>query len=271
MTGYPARMLRIGTSGWQYRDWRPARGADETGYLYPGGLPQRLWLEHYAERFATVEVNNAFYRLPERSTFEQWRERTPDDFCVAVKMSRYLTHIKRLKDPQEPVARFFERAEALKDKLGPVLLQLPPTLKADLGALDETLSLIPSGVRVAVEPRHDTWFTDDCRRLLEKHGAALCWADRKSRPITPQWETADFVYLRLHEGRATPWPRYGQAALRAWVQRLTGVREAFVYFNNDPGGAAVIDAGVMAAAAERQGLAITRVPRLKVRPCATSS
>jgi uncharacterized protein YecE (DUF72 family) len=264
-------MLRIGTSGWQYRDWRPERGGDDTGYLYPDGLPQRLWLEHYAERFATVEVNNAFYRLPERSTFEQWRQRTPDDFCVAVKMSRYLTHIKRLKEPQEPVARFFERATALGDKLGPVLLQLPPNLKADLGALDETLSLFPAGVRVAVEPRHDTWWTEDCRRLLAKHEAALCWADRLSRPVTPRWDTADFVYLRLHEGRARPWPRYGRAALRSWVERLACVRDAFVFFNNDPGGAAVIDAGVLAAAAERRGLAITRVPRLKVRPCATSS
>ena len=157
-------MILIGTSGWQYKDWR--------GRLYPAGLPQRRWLEHYAERFATVEVNNAFYRLPERSTFEQWRERTPADFCFAVKMSRYLTHVKRLREPAEPVARFLERASALGGKLGPVLIQLPPTLRADLAALDETLGRFPSGVRVAVEPRHDTWFTDDCRRLLERHGAA---------------------------------------------------------------------------------------------------
>ena len=259
-------MLRIGTSGWQYRDWRPQRGADETGYLYPGGLPQRLWLEHYAERFATVEVNNAFYRLPERATFEQWRERTPADFCFAVKMSRYLTHIKRLKEPAEPVARFFGRAEALGDKLGPVLLQLPPNLKADLGALDETLSLVPAGVRVAVEPRHETWWTDDCRRLLERHGAALCWADRKGRPVTPLWNTTDWAYLRLHEGRAQPWPRYGRSALRTWVTRLAGVPEAFVFFNNDPGGAAVIDAAVLAGQAARQDLKLTRTAPMRARP-----
>ena len=259
-------MLRIGTSGWQYRDWRPPRGADETGYLYPGGLPQRLWLEHYAERFATVEVNNAFYRLPEGKTFEQWRDRTPDDFDLAVKMSRYLTHIKRLRDSAEPVARFLDRAAGLGAKLGPVLIQLPPTLKADLDSLDETLSRFPKDVRVVVEPRHDTWWTDDCRRLLERHGAALCWADRNGRAITPLWTTADFGYLRLHEGRAKPWPRYGRAALTTWVDRLAGLTEAYVFFNNDPGGAAVIDAGVLAAVAERRGREVTRVPRVPARP-----
>ena len=259
-------MLKIGTSGWQYRDWRPQRGGDDTGYLYPAGLPQRLWLEHYAERFATVEVNNAFYRLPERHTFEQWGRRTPADFCVAVKMSRYLTHVKRLREPAEPVARFLERAEALGGKLGPVLLQLPPTLRADLDALDATLARFPRTVRVAVEPRHDSWWTDECRRLLERHGAALAWADRRGRPVTPLWTTADFGYLRLHEGGARPWPRYGRSALAGWVERLGGVPEAYVFFNNDPGGAAVIDAAALAGIAERRGGRVTRTPRMRARP-----
>jgi uncharacterized protein YecE (DUF72 family) len=232
-------VLSIGTSGWQYRDWR--------GRFYPDGLPQRLWLEHYAGHFPVVEVNNAFYRLPERSTFEKWRERTPDSFRFAVKMSRYLTHVKRLRDPAEPVGRFLERADALGDKLGPVLLQLPPTLRADLDALDETLAQFPSRVRVVVEPRHSTWFTDDCRDLLAKRGAALCWADRLGRPVAPLWVTADFGYLRLHEGRARPWPRYGRTALKTWLRRLHAVREGFVFFNNDPGGAAVVDADAMTA------------------------
>ncbi|WP_328476888.1 DUF72 domain-containing protein [Actinoplanes sp. NBC_00393] len=258
-------MLWIGTSGWQYRDWRPDKGADDTGYLYPGGLPQRLWLEHYADRFDVVEVNNAFYRLPERKTFVQWRERTPDGFRFAVKMSRYLTHIKRLREPAEPVARFLNRAEGLGDKLGPVLLQLPPTLRADLDALDETLRQFPAGVRVAVEPRHATWFTAECEQLLKQHGAALCWADRCGRPITPLWRTADFGYLRLHEGAARPWPRYGKRALTSWLDR-SGVPEMFVFFNNDPGGAAVIDAGVLAAEAARRAIKITKVPSISPRP-----
>jgi uncharacterized protein YecE (DUF72 family) len=262
--GYAGGMLWIGTSGWQYRDWRPAKGGDETGYLYPAQLPQRLWLEHYAERFATVEVNNAFYRLPERATFAQWRERTPDGFVVAVKMSRYLTHIKRLREPAEPVARFLDRAAGLGDKLGPVLLQLPPNLRADLPALDETLAGFPAEVRVTVELRHDSWFTPECEELLRRHGAALCWADRRGRPVTPLWRTADFGYLRLHEGGAQPWPRYGRAALKSWLERMDDA-EWFVFFNNDPGGAAVIDAGVLARMAARRGITVSRAPHLADR------
>lgn len=247
-------MVEIGTSGWQYRDWR---GEDR---LYPPKLPQRLWLERYAECFRTVEINNAFYRLPERDTFTQWRERTPGDFVFAVKMSRYLTHVKRLREPAEPVQRFLGRAEGLGDKLGPVLLQLPPTLRVDVAALDETLSLFPAGVRVAVEPRHDSWWTDEVRDLLTRHGAALAWADRKGRPVTPLWHTATFGYLRLHEGRARPWPRYGRTALKSWLDRLPAV-PTYVYFNNDPGGAAVTDALALATLARRRGLPVTPAGR----------
>jgi uncharacterized protein YecE (DUF72 family) len=243
-------VIVVGTSGWQYKDWRER--------FYPAGTPQRLWLEYYAERFATVEVNNAFYRLPERETFVKWRERTPADFCVAVKVSRYLTHIKRLREPAEPVQRFMSRAEALGDKLGPVLLQLPPSLSIDLHALDETLALFPPGVKVTVEPRHASWWTDAARELLEKHGAALCWADRKGRPVTPLWRTTDWGYLRMHEGRARPRPRYGAAALRTWVDRIKEFESAYVYFNNDPGGAAIADATAFAAQADRRGLPVSR-------------
>ncbi|HEX6498287.1 MAG TPA: DUF72 domain-containing protein [Micromonosporaceae bacterium] len=248
--------LLVGTSGWQYRDWR--------GRLYPVDVPQRAWLEWYAQRFATVENNNAFYRLPERDTFVAWRQRTPDDFVMAVKVSRYLTHIKRLKDAAEPVARFLDRTAGLGGKLGPVLLQLPPNLRADPDQLDAVLRDFPSGVRVAVEPRHPTWWTDEIRAVLERRGAALCWADRLSRPVTPLWRTADFGYLRLHEGRATPMPRYGRTALRSWLDRITAAYGAdspvYVYFNNDPDGAAVDDAVAFAAAARRRGLVVTRTP-----------
>jgi uncharacterized protein YecE (DUF72 family) len=247
--------MLVGTSGWQYKDWQ--------GRLYPEGLPQRLWLEHYAKSFATVEVNNAFYRLPERSTFEAWRQRTPSDFCVAVKMSRYLTHIKRLRDPQEPVARFLDRARGLGDRLGPVLLQLPPNLRAEPDLLDAVLRRFPASVRVAVEPRHKSWWTNETRAVLEDRGAALCWADRHSRPVTPLWKTADFGYLRLHEGRAHPRPRYGRDALASWVGRLAdsyGHATCYVYFNNDPGGAAVLDATMFARIARRRDLCPSRVP-----------
>jgi uncharacterized protein YecE (DUF72 family) len=237
----------VGTSGWQYKDWK--------GVLYPPGVPQRRWLETYAEQFGTVELNNAFYRLPERAVFEQWRERVPPGFVMAVKASRYLTHIKRLQAPDEPVARLMERATALGDRLGPVLVQLPPNLQAVPDRLDACLRAFPAGVRVAVEPRHPSWWTDEVRDLLSRHGAALCWADRNSRPITPLWRTADWGYLRLHHGAAKPWPRYGRQALASWVDRLEAAwpdgGDAYVYFNNDPGAAAVRDARVFVRLCDR--------------------
>ncbi|MGR6921291.1 DUF72 domain-containing protein [[Actinomadura] parvosata] len=224
----------VGTSGWQYKDWR--------GVLYPEGVPMRLWLETYAAEFATVESNNAFYRLPSLESFAAWRDRTPPGFVMAVKASRFLTHIRRLEEPEEPVARLMGAAAGLKEKLGPILLQLPPTLKADPGRLDRCLGCFPPEVRVAVEPRHDSWWTEEVRRLLEARGAALCWADRLGRPVTPLWRTAGWGYVRLHQGRSG-WS-YGEGALRTWAARVeeAGWQDAYVYFNNDPGGAAVRNA-----------------------------
>ena len=245
----------IGTSGWQYRHWK--------GRLYPPRLPQKAWLEHYAARFATVEVNATFYRLPAPGTAEAWAARVPGDFVFAVKVSRYLTHIRRLRDPAEPVGRFMAVAEALGPRLGPVLMQLPPTMRADLDALDATLRMFPSGVRVAVEPRHESWFAAELYALLERRGAALCWADR------PRWRpdhvrTADWGYLRLHEGRATPRPCYGRDALAAWAGRIAERfgpgDDVFVFTNNDPEGCAVRDARVLAGLVAREGLEPTRVP-----------
>ncbi len=245
--------VHVGTSGWQYRDWK--------GVLY-ADVPQRAWLERYAESFATVEVNNAFYRLPEKSTFAGWAERTPDDFRFAVKASRYLTHVRRLAGPQEPARRLMERASALGGKLGPVLLQLPPTLRADPGLLGDCLAAFPRGVQLAVEPRHSSWWHDSVRSVLADHGAALCWADRRSRPVTPLWRTADWGYLRLHEGAAADRPRYGPRALASWAERIAERwpdGEVWVYFNNDQHAAAVRDAVAFARAVSRCGLPASRV------------
>ncbi|MFD5318766.1 DUF72 domain-containing protein [Streptomyces sp. NPDC127098] len=251
--------LLIGTSGWQYRDWR--------GVLYPEGLPRRDWLTEYGRRFATVENNNAFYRLPSRETFAAWRERTPPDFVMAVKASRYLTHMKRLRDPAEPVARLLDRAEPLGDRLGPVLLQLPSQLREDLASLDACLRRFPRAVRVAVEPRHPSWWEPErgLRSVLERHHAALCWADRGSRPVTPLWRTADWGYLRFHGGLAAPPPRYGRRALDSWAARVTeafpdDTADVYAYFNNDPGGAAVHDATTFATRAATLGRTVTRTP-----------
>ncbi|HZB97186.1 MAG TPA: DUF72 domain-containing protein, partial [Candidatus Sulfotelmatobacter sp.] len=139
----------VGTSGWQYSSWR------ET--FYPKGLPQSRWLDHYARNFQCVEVNNTFYRLPEAGTFESWRHNSPDDFIFALKVSRYLTHIKRLKDPHEPVTMFLDRAQRLGDKCGPLLVQLPPNFHVDTGRLDACLSEFPRSLRIAVELRHESW------------------------------------------------------------------------------------------------------------------
>jgi uncharacterized protein YecE (DUF72 family) len=253
----------IGTSGWQYRDWR--------GPFYPPGLPLDRWLEWYAARFATVESNNAFYRLPERRTFEAWAERTPDDFVMAVKVSRYLTHIKRLRAPAEPVARFAGRVRGLGPKLGPVLLQLPPQLRCDRDRLAATLDRFPSEFRVAVEFRHESWFRDEIRQLLVDRGAALCLADRRG-VLGETWRTADWTYLRFHEGRARPRPSYGRAALAAWARRLAAswspAEDCFVYFNNDHGAAAPRDAARFAHLVGRVGLQPSRVPSVRSIPVA---
>ncbi|MCZ2817630.1 DUF72 domain-containing protein [Modestobacter sp. VKM Ac-2984] len=243
----------IGTSGWQYRDWR--------GRFYPPVLPQRLWLEHHAEHFATVESNNAFYRLPERATFERWRERTPPDHRWSVKASRFLTHLKRLREPAEPVARLMDRVAGLGDRLDVVLLQLPPTLQADVELLSECLGQFPAGTRVAVEPRHESWWTDEVRGLLERYQAALCWADRAEQPIAPLWRTAEWGYLRLHTG-ADGWD-YRPETLQLWAERVQDTYaddDVLTYFNNDPGGAATRDAVTFADAVRAAGGTHTRVP-----------
>lgn len=251
----------IGTSGWQYRDWR--------GRMYPQGRPMGQWLEWYAARFATVESNNAFYRLPQRRVFEAWADRTPDDFMMTVKVSRYLTHIRRLRDPEEPVERFVERVAGLGAKLGPVLLQLPPQLRCDAERLAATLDRFPAGMRVAVEFRHPTWFVDEIRSLLSERGAALCLADRR-RPLTPLWRTTDWTYLRFHEGGADPRPCYGRTALDSWARRLAegwkADEEMWVYFNNDPRGCAPRDAARFGRLAAGHGLQPTRVPSVRSLP-----
>ncbi|UYQ63383.1 DUF72 domain-containing protein [Streptomyces peucetius] len=250
--------LLVGTSGWQYKDWR--------GILYPPGLSQRLWLEEYARRFATVENNNAFYRLPTTEIFASWRQRTPDGFVMAVKASRFLTHLKRLRDPEEPVHRLMDRTAGLGDRMGPVLLQLPPNFREDVGALEATLACFPGTVRVAVELRHASWWQAQARlrAVLERHDAALCWADRASRPVTPLWRTASWGYVRFHAGIARPVPRYGRRALRSWTGRIAGTwpdeDDVYVYFNNDHGGAAVLDAAAFARTASALGRTVSRTP-----------
>jgi uncharacterized protein YecE (DUF72 family) len=247
--------VKIGTSGWQYRHWRAT--------FYPGDLPTPRWLDFYTGCFDTVEVNNAFYRLPAAGVFERWREVTPEGFELAVKASSYLTHNKRLREPREPVERFMERARHLGPKLGPVLLQLPPTMRVETGRLEETLSCFPEGVRVTVEVRHDSWDRDDVIEILGRHGAAWCIGDAPWRRW-PVVRTADWGYFRFHEGVASPRPCYGRRALSTWAARIAETwppqADVYVYFNNDTCTCAPRDATVFADACKRVGLETTRVP-----------
>jgi uncharacterized protein YecE (DUF72 family) len=247
--------VKIGTSGWQYRHWRRA--------FYPEGMGTSRWLGYYASCFDTVEVNNAFYRLPDASVFERWRRSTPPGFEVAVKMSSYLTHNRRLRDPAEPVCRFLDRARHLEEKLGPVLLQLPPTMRADAARLDAALSCFGPSVRVAVEARHASWDCDEVWHVLSTHNSAWVVADAPWRRW-PVVRTADWGYLRFHEGRASPRPCYGRTALAGWAARVADLwpdtADVYAYFNNDTCACALRDARWLAAAVRRSGRTPTRVP-----------
>jgi uncharacterized protein YecE (DUF72 family) len=243
----------IGTSGWQYSDWG-------SGAFYPKSVPKSRWLQFYAQRFQTLESNSAFYKLPSAALFEDWASRTPDDFILSVKASRFLTHIRRLREPEEPVSRLLESTLGLGGKLGPILLQLPPTLSVSIDALAETLSAFPPTVKVAVELRHSSWFVEEVRSLLEK-GASLCLTDRNNRH-SPLWRTADWSYVRFHEGTASPRPSYGWDALDSWAERISSLwspeEHVFCYFNNDANACAPKDAHQFALALERHGFVSSR-------------
>ena len=188
-------MVHVGCSGWVYPHWRER--------FYPKGVPQRRWLSYYAEHFDTVEVNSTFYRLASPAAVESWLEQSPEGFIFAVKMSRYMTHIKRLTMVEQGTKRFYDRLDGLTatDKFGPVLWQFPPNFHRDSERLAAALPKLPPG-RHAFEFRHESWFTDEVYALLREHGAALVIGDESSRWVsTPPVRTADWTYIRLHHGR----------------------------------------------------------------------
>lgn len=256
--------LWIGTSGWQYRHWR--------GKLYELGLATDRWFDRYAEAFDTVELNVTFYRQPRPAVFEGWARRAPPGFLFAVKASRYLTHIKRLREPRDSVDILLEGASRLGDHLGPILLQLPPDMEVEPARLDETLAAFPKDVRVAVEPRHRSWFVTEVRDLLHARGAALCWADRcgPRTPVDRGWATGDWGYVRFHAGQASPRGCYGERSLRTWLDRVRETwpagRDVFLYWNNDFCGCAPHDAATFAAMAAAAGLDVSRAPERSTLP-----
>lgn len=248
--------VRIGTSGFIYEHWR--------GRFYPPSA-RGSELEHYAGLFDTVELNVTFYRMPSAATFRSWAGRVPEGFLFAVKASRYLTHIKRLREPEDSVRFLVERACELGSHLGPILLQLPPDMTADVARLAAAMEAFPASIQLAVEPRHESWFTDELRAMLTAHGAALCLADRRG-PLTPMWPTADWTYLRFHGGRASPRPCYGERALETWSTRVRDdwgpQADAFAYFNNDHQGCALRDAGTFGRLLARDGVDVGLVPAI---------
>jgi uncharacterized protein YecE (DUF72 family) len=229
--------ILIGTSGWHYRHW--------VGPFYPPRLPARERLRFYAERFPSVELNNTFYRLPRAEAVAGWRDGTPEGFVFACKGSRFLTHMKKLKDAGDGIARFFAAIGPLREKLGPILFQLPGGWRVNAERLDEFLKAVPKGHRYAFEFRDETWFTAEVIDLLRRSGAALCaWDfDRRQSPVEL---TADFAYVRLHGPDGPYRGSYDDRALRGWARRLGAWRDkgidAYCYFDNDDSGYAAANA-----------------------------
>ena len=223
--------MRVGCSGWQYQHWR--------GNFYPIDLPQKRWFDHYSSVFDTVEINNSFYRLPEESTFVAWAEEAPPGFLFAVKASRFLTHMKKLKDPEEPVDRFFSRAQALRRHLGPVLYQLPPGWKLDRTRLEHFLQILPRGVQHVLEFREPSWYDDTVLALLERYRVTLCVHDMPGS-ATGRLRIGPTVYVRFHGASGRYAGSYPDDHLADWASWLQGERsrgvDVFAYFNNDVGG-----------------------------------
>jgi uncharacterized protein YecE (DUF72 family) len=228
--------VRIGCSGWNYQHWR-------NGVFYPPRLPPRRWLGHYARHFDTVEVNSTFYRLPKETAVANWVNESPPDFLFTMKMSRYATHIKRLRDLGPSIELFYERIAPLQrsPKLGPVLWQLPPDFRRDEARLAEALAQLPRG-RHCFEFRHESWFAEEVYELLRRHRVALVIGDDPRRPFQEHVFTADWTFIRFHHGTRGRQSNYSETELGEWAQRIetwAADREVFAYFNNDRNGYAV--------------------------------
>ena len=223
--------IRIGTSGWYYDHWAKR--------FYPPDLPKSQWLEYYAQRFNTVELNNTFYHLPKEKTLERWRQIAPKGFLYAVKVSRYITHIRKLSDAAESLQLFFERVRLLKDSLGPVLYQLPPSLHKDLPRLEAFIKLLPKEPAAIFEFRHQSWYENDTFELLDKLGAGFCVHDLSGNE-SPRVVTGDIVYVRFHGTSGRYAGDYPESLLRDWAEWLKAqaqrVRAIYAYFNNDARG-----------------------------------
>jgi len=218
----------IGTSGWHYDHWRSR--------FYPEKLAKPKWLEFYASDFTTVELNNSFYKLPSEAAFAAWRDSSPASFTFAVKVSRFITHIKRLKDTKEAVDKFISRAQILGEKLGPLLYQLPPNMLRDDERLESFLSILPRGMKHVFEFRHQSWLDEPVFGILHKYNVGLCVFDMPSLSC-PLVATADFAYVRFHGSTGLYSSCYSDEELADWAKRLAdlavNLKAVYIYFNND--------------------------------------
>lgn len=218
----------IGTSGWHYKHW--------IGKYYPEGTKAKDFMEFFLQDFRTVELNNAFYHLPPRSTFENWRKQTPDDFIFSVKASRYITHQKKLNESQDALNRFLTNADGLKEKLGPILFQLPPGWNVNEERFDSFLNILPKGYRYTFEFRNHSWYTENILNLLEKKKAGFCIYHLEGH-LSPIEETSDFIYIRLHGPGGKYQGSYSRKDLEDWATKIkTWTREGkdvYCYFDND--------------------------------------
>ena len=227
--------IHIGTSGWIYDHWGKV--------FYPKECPKTKWLEFYVTHFGTVELNASFYRLPKPQTFENWRKRTPDSFLWAVKANRFITHIKRLKDAEEPLERFHGSVEMLKEKLGPILIQLPPSLSFDEAVLSNFCQHLKVNHRYALEVRHPSWAQERAIDILRDNNIALCISDTAGRYPYIEEDTATFIYIRLHGSKKLYASEYSEEELEAYARKIRDwSKDIYLYFDNDYGGYAIRNA-----------------------------
>jgi uncharacterized protein YecE (DUF72 family) len=237
MKGGPPRKIHIGCSGWHYDHWR--------GLFYPTGLAKTQWLQFYARQFDTVELNSSFYHLPSEKTFANWRDSASDSFVFAVKVSRFVTHIKRLRNLGSAMDKFLTHAASLKEKLGPFLYQLPPNMKRSDELLRSFVSTLPPAHKHVFEFRHQSWIDYSIFRMLQEYQAGLCISDMPGLSC-PVIATADFAYIRLHGSTTLYSSCYSNEALSLWASRITQlareVKTVYIYFNNDAEAFAVSNA-----------------------------
>jgi uncharacterized protein YecE (DUF72 family) len=237
----------IGTSGWHYDDWQ--------GRFYPEKLPKSQWLEYYAGNFPTVELNNTFYRLPSEKAVSNWNNNVPSGFIFAVKVSRFITHVKKLRDTGEAIASFMSRIKGLQEKLGPLLYQLPPGMHRNDEILEDFLSSLPTGFRHVIEFRHESWLTDRIFEILRKHDSGFCVFDMPGLAC-PVLATADFAYIRFHGHDNLYSSCYTDEELNNWSKNIVELSQdletVYIYFNNDVAGYALKNAVTLGDYIERE-------------------